>query len=155
VTESGAPAIRVEISDQRLDVAALIGGAAAPECGGIGVFVGTVRVTPAGDGDAPVIRLDYEAHPTLAEDRLRSIAEEAAAKWDLRRVTAVHRTGPCELGEPTVVVACGAPHRGDALEACRWIIDTIKTTVPIWKREVYANGSAWLGSEGTEAGEGR
>jgi molybdopterin synthase catalytic subunit len=126
----------------------MIARVSVPECGGIGVFIGTVRITAASDEDKPVVRLDYDAHPSLARSRLRSIAEEASSKWDLRRVAVVHRTGPCEVGEPTVVVACGAPHRADALEACRFMIDEIKATVPIWKREVYADGSAWLGHEG-------
>jgi molybdopterin synthase catalytic subunit len=136
------------IVGEPLDVAATIGASSDPALGGIAVFIGTVRDS-ASVGDNPevhVTKLEYEAHPTLAEQRLRAIAEEATAKWDVRYVTALHRTGTCELGEPTVVVVCGAPHRGDALDACRWIIDTIKETVPIWKREVYseADGSAWV-----------
>jgi molybdopterin synthase catalytic subunit len=98
-----------------------------------------------------VVRLDYEAHPELAATRLEEIGRDAADKWELLRVVAWHRTGACELGEPTVVVACSAPHRGDALEACRHVIDTIKATVPIWKREVYADGSSWVGAEGDGA----
>jgi molybdopterin synthase catalytic subunit len=111
------------------------------------MFVGTVRDGSSVETNAgkPVVALDYDSHPTLAEQRLREIAFEATTKWDVRKVVAIHRTGHCELGEPTVVVACGAPHRGDALEACRWIIDTIKSTVPIWKREAYADGSSWVG----------
>lgn len=138
------------ISDEPLEVSRAVAAASAPECGGIGVFVGTVRVSAAAPGhaDTPVVRLEYEAHPSLAPERMRAIAEQAAAKWPLERVSAWHRTGPCDVGEPTVVVACGAAHRGDALEACRWIIDEIKTTVPIWKREVYADGSSWIGAEG-------
>lgn len=122
-----------------------------PECGGIGIFVGTVRAGAAvrGNENKRVALLEYEAHPTLAEERLRAIAGEAADKWDLRHVYARHRTGTCDLGEPTVVVACSAPHRADALEACRWMIDEIKSSVPIWKREVYADGSAWVGTEGS------
>lgn len=142
--------VSTAISDAALDVSRSIGDAASPELGGIAVFIGTVRdsASVGGNEDQAVIRLEYEAHPTLAEAKLREIAEAAAAKWDIGRVVAVHRTGRCELGEPTVVVACGAPHRGDALEACRWIIDTIKAEVPIWKREVYAGagGSAWVGT---------
>ena len=143
--------ITTGISERPLDVSSAIADAAAPECGGIGVFVGTVRTSAAaaGRGDTAVVRLYYEAHPTLAAGRLREIAEAAAHKWPLESVSAWHRTGSCDVGEPTVVVACGAAHRGDALEACRWIIDTIKTTVPIWKREVYADGSSWLGTEGS------
>jgi molybdopterin synthase catalytic subunit len=142
--------VSTAISDAALDVSRSIGDAASPELGGIAVFIGTVRdsASVGGNEDQAVIRLEYEAHPTLAEAKLREIAEAAAAKWDIGRVVAVHRTGRCELGAPTVVVACGAPHRGDALEACRWIIDTIKAEVPIWKREVYAGagGSAWVGT---------
>lgn len=141
--------IATSISDEALDVAAAVARVSAPELGGIAVFVGTVRDTAAVDENAGknVVRLDYEAHPSLAEDALAQVAFDAAKKWDVRRVIAIHRTGTCELGEPTVVVACGAPHRSDALEACRWIIDAIKQTVPIWKREVYADGSAWVGAE--------
>ena len=77
------------------------------------------------------------------------MATEAARRFDIRHITAVHRTGPCGLGEPTVVVATSAPHRGDALDACRFTIDEIKASVPIWKREVYAeeDDSAWVGTE--------
>jgi molybdopterin synthase catalytic subunit len=139
--------VAVAVSDTPLDLADAIAGASGPGVGGIGIFVGTVRDSSSVESnrDKPVIALDYDSHPSLAEQRLRAIAAEAAGKWDLRRVVAVHRTGHCELGEPTVVVAAGAPHRADALEACRWIIDTIKSTVPIWKREAYADGSSWVG----------
>lgn len=95
-----------------------------------------------------VVALEYEAHPTLADERLHSICAEAGELWDIRRAVAIHRTGRCTLGEPTVVIACGAPHRKDALEACRWIIDEVKSSVPIWKREVYADGTAWVSPEG-------
>lgn len=138
--------IDAAISAEPLDVAAIIGRTDTTETGGIGVFVGTVRATPSAGGrdDSTVTHLDYEAHPTLAEQRLRELAAEAAAKWGLQRVAAVHRTGRCEVGEPTVVLACSAPHRGEALDACRWLIDEIKREVPIWKKEHYSHGSAWI-----------
>ncbi|HEX2235400.1 MAG TPA: molybdenum cofactor biosynthesis protein MoaE [Actinomycetota bacterium] len=143
------PFIRTGVTAGRLDVARALADASAPGCGGIGAFVGCVRSSPAAPGrrDAAVVRLEYEAHPTLAAEALDGIARQAARRWNLERVVGLHRTGPCELGEPTVVVACGAAHRGPALEACRWMIDTIKSSVPIWKREVYADGSSWVGSE--------
>ena len=143
--------ISTSISATDLDVGAAIGAATTPDTGGLGIFVGTVRATPAAGGEPgrSVVRLEYEAHPTLAEERLRELARAAAAKWDLERIVAIHRTGSCEVGEPTVVVACSAEHRAEALDACRWLIDEIKTTVPIWKREVYADGSSWVGTEGT------
>lgn len=139
-----------KIEPEPLDVTAAIAAASTPEAGGIGIFVGAVRSSAAvsGRADEQVVRLEYEAHTALAEQRLAEIAREAATKWDLLRVVAIHRSGACELGEPTVVVACSAPHRGDALDGCRWIIDEIKSTVPIFKREVYASGSSWVGAEG-------
>ena len=142
--------IVTEISEEPLDVNAAVASVSGESLGGIAVFIGTVRDSASVDVNAarPVARLDYEAHPELAHVRLKEIAEDAARKWDVQKVVAIHRTGSCELGEPTVVVACGSPHRRDALEACRWIIDTIKSEVPIWKREVYgdAGGSAWVGT---------
>ncbi len=120
-----------------------------PTCGGIGVFIGTVRDSAAAheNSERPVVRLEYDAHESLAATRLEEIALEASEKWELRGVTAVHRTGVCRLGEPTVVVACSAPHRREALDACRYMIDTIKATVPIFKKEIYADGSSWVGTD--------
>lgn len=145
--------VETALSEQPLDVQAAVEAVSAREVGGIAAFIGTVRASAsvAGNESKPVLRLDYEAHPALAEKRFQEIAASAADRWDLRAVLVVHRTGTCELGEPTVVVACGAPHRADALEACRWVIDTLKTTAPIWKREVYADGSSWVGADGHEA----
>jgi molybdopterin synthase catalytic subunit len=141
--------IHAELTDEPLDVAGALSTAADVECGGIAAFVGTVRASAAvvSNRDRSVIRLEYEAHPTLASERMQSLSNEASEKWDLHHVVARHRTGACELGEPTVVVVCSSPHRADALEACRWIIDELKATVPIWKREVYADGSDWVGAE--------
>jgi molybdopterin synthase catalytic subunit len=138
------------IASEPLDVVAAIGRGSSPASGGVAVFVGTVRESAAvaDNLDKPVTRLDYEAHPQLAPRRMEEICVEAASKWKLNDVVAIHRTGVCELGEPTVVVVCGAAHRGDALEACRFIIEEVKATVPIWKKEVYADGSSWVGAEG-------
>ncbi|MDQ3216308.1 MAG: molybdenum cofactor biosynthesis protein MoaE [Actinomycetota bacterium] len=138
------------IASEPLDIAAVIAEGSSPSSGGVAVFLGTVRESAAvaGNRAKPVTRLDYEAHPQLAPRRMEEICSEAAAKWQLNDVIALHRSGVCELGEPTVVVVCGAAHRGDALEACRYIIEEIKATVPIWKKEVYADGSSWVGAEG-------
>ena len=139
--------VSAAISAEPLDIGAAIGAAGTPSSGAVAVFIGTVRSTPSGEvDDRSVIRLEYEAHPELAEQTLRDLARAAAAKWDLDRIVAIHRTGTCEIGEPTVVIACSAAHRAEALDACRWLIDEIKTTVPIWKREVYTDGSSWVGS---------
>lgn len=150
MADAGPVGVDVAVTDTELDVAAAIDAVSDPDVGGIGVFVGTVRVSPAvrANEDKNVVQLSYEAHPELAVAKLEGIAHAAAAKWNLRRIVVHHRSGPCGVGEPTVVVACGAAHRADALEACRWIIDEVKTGVPIWKREDYADGSTWVGAEG-------
>jgi molybdopterin synthase catalytic subunit len=142
--------IHAATTDQPLDVRAAISQASSPELGGLGVFIGTVRESAAVDDNASkgVVGLEYEAHAEMVCERLQQIAAAASDRWDVRRIVAIHRTGHCDLGAPTVVVACGAPHRADALEACRWIIDEIKATVPIWKREIYSDGSAWVGAQG-------
>ena len=144
------PFVRTAISPDPLDVAGVIAQAADPSCGAVASFVGTVRATASVTENAAkaVTELDYEAHPSLAPARLEEIAHEAATKWGLERVVAIHRAGRCELGEPTVVIACGATHRAAALEACQWLIDETKASVPIWKKEIYSDGSSWVGSEG-------
>ena len=138
----------IGLAAETLEVTGPVAAATTTGCGGVGVFVGVVRESPAVEANAErsVVALEYEAHEAGAERRLGEIAEEARARWGLLGVSAVHRIGRCDLGEPTVVVACGAAHRAEALEACRWMIDTIKETVPIWKREVYADGSDWVGA---------
>ena len=143
--------VQADMSGDPLDVASALAAVSDPAAGATAVFVGTVRATPtARDADdGPVVRLEYDAHPALARDKLREIATSASERWDLTHVVAIHRTGVCGVGEPTVVVACSAAHRAPALEACRWIIDSIKQDVPIWKREVYATGASWIGAEGS------
>lgn len=136
-----------QISAEPIDVAGAIAAVTDDDVGGIGVFVGTVRAIAAERAGAEVVRLDYEAHPTLALNRLNGIVAEATQRFSLEKMVAIHRTGVCELGAVTVVVACAAQHRAEALDACRWAIDTIKSTVPIWKKEVYADGHAWVGAE--------
>lgn len=139
------------LSDEPLDVASILSEATHPSCGAVAAFIGTVRESasvPEQSGRS-VVRLEYDAHPTLAEQKLKEIVALAQEKWELERVVAVHRTGACDLGDPTVVVACGAAHRAEALDATHWIIDEIKATVPIWKKEIYADGSSWVGAEGT------
>ncbi len=142
--------IATAISAEPLDVAALIQRASDPSCGAIASFVGTVRATPAvpGKDDKEVVGLEYEAHPDLAPAALEQIATRAAEKWPLAQVVAVHRTGSCSLGEPTVVIVCSSAHRTDALDACHWMIDEIKASVPIWKKEIYSDGSSWVGAGG-------
>ncbi len=113
-----------------------------PNCGAVVQFSGTARDHST---DRPgVDLLHYEAYEDQVEPRLRSIAAEMRARWDdLGRVAMLHRVGPVAVGEPAVVVAVSSPHRDAAFEAARFAIDTLKTTVPIWKRERWQGGESW------------
>lgn len=111
--------------------------------GGAAVFIGTVREQDAGRA---VTRLGYTAHPS-AEDRLRSVAESVAARFPAVAVAAVHRVGDLDVGDLAVVVAVSCPHRAEAFEAARVLIDELKTDVPIWKHQVFADGGEeWVGT---------
>jgi len=115
---------------------------ADPGAGGTCVFVGTVR-DRSDQGD--VTGLTYEAWDELAAVRLEEIAEELFQKWPVRRVALLHRTGELAVGEASVVVACSAPHRADAFDACRQGIERLKQDVPIWKKEALVSGEAhWV-----------
>lgn len=106
------------------------------------VFVGTVR--DHAEGRPGVVELDYEAYAEVAERRLAEIVGAARRGWaGLGRVVALHRVGPLAVTEAAVVVAVSAPHRAEAFEAARHLIDTVKATVPIWKRETWQGGAGW------------
>ena len=113
-----------------------------PSCGALVTFCGTVR--DHAEGRDGVEQLTYEAYEEVAVERMGAIADEARQRWpELGRIALLHRTGALELRDVAVVVAVSAPHRGEAFDAARWCIDTIKSTVPIWKRERWAGGEAW------------
>ena len=113
-----------------------------PDCGAIDAFFGTVR--DHSEGRPGVERLEYEAYESEVVARLEAIAAEARRRWpEIGRVALLHRTGPLEVGEVSVMVAVSTPHRAEAFEATRWCIDTLKETVPIWKREHWAGGAGW------------
>lgn len=118
-----------------------------PAAGAIATFVGTVRRSSSvpRSRDKEVVALFYEAHLPLAEPRVNEIATEAADRWQLCAVILAHRLGRCEIGEPTVAIACSGPHREEAFSSCRWIIEELKNSVPIWKCEIYNEGSCWVG----------
>jgi molybdopterin synthase catalytic subunit len=140
----GAPRVLVGLREEPLRVEEALAAVAAPGAGGTVVFLGTVR--DASDG-AAVERLEYSAYAGMAERTMREVAEEAAAKWPLEGVAILHATGDLPVGAPTVVVACSAPHRGEAFEAARYAIDEVKRRVPIWKKEVGPAGDRWVGLE--------
>jgi molybdopterin synthase catalytic subunit len=114
--------------------------------GGIVVFSGVVRNETDG---RPVKFLEYEAHAPMAEVKMREIGESLRARWPgVKRVAMLHRIGRLEIGESSVLIAVAAAHRGDAFEACRYAIDTLKRTVPVWKKEHFEDGEVWVGLQG-------
>src|SRR4029077_2654552 len=124
-------------------VAALVDGAGA---GGIVIFSGVVRNQTDG---RPVKYLEYEAHAPMAEAKMREIGQALRARWPgVRRIAMLHRTGRLEIGEASVLIAVSAAHRGDAFEACRYAIDTLKRTVPVWKKEHFEDGEVCVGLQG-------
>ncbi len=129
------------LSDRPLDVGEVVARVSGPGIGGIVTFVGTVRDHARGQS---IRHLEYEAYPGMAEREMDKIAEQAADRWPGTRVAIAHRTGHLEIGDIAVVVVAAAPHRGEAFEACRFAIDTLKETVPIWKKEFATDGEYWV-----------
>ena len=140
---SEKPVRLVEIRDTPLDVSEVVAAVSDDAAGGLTLFVGAVRDE---DGARAVSRLDYTAHPT-ALDRLREVVDAVAARHPVTAVAAVHRVGLLEIGDLAVVVAAAAPHRGEAFDAARDLIDDLKATVPIWKHQVFTDGAEeWVGT---------
>ncbi len=134
----------VKITRDPLDEAAvttLVRSLADPANGGVVIFQGVVRDNAR---DKRVRYLEYDAYPEMAEQQMASIAAEVERRWHTGNVALVHRIGRLEIGECSVVVVVACPHRGEAFEACRYAIDTLKTTVPIWKKEVAEDGEEWV-----------
>lgn len=133
------------ITTDAIDLDALVEKVSGDANGAVCTFVGQVRNNSRG---REVAYLEYNAYVPMAEKMLLRIAEEAEAKWGCE-VAVQHRIGRIELGEASVAVVVGSPHRAEAFEACRYCIDTLKADVPIWKREVCPDGAYWI--EGEEA----
>jgi len=133
----------LDIRETPLSVDEVSGAVADRSAGGTTLFVGAVRDH---DSDKSVTGLDYSAHPT-ALDRLREVAEGVAEKYDVVALAAVHRVGALAIGDLAVVVAVSAAHRGEAFEASRTLIDDLKATVPIWKHQLFEDGTQeWVGT---------
>jgi molybdopterin synthase catalytic subunit len=117
-----------------------------PAAGGVVIFSGVVRNETGG---RPVKFLEYEAHAAMAEAKLREIGAAIRGRWPgVKRVAMLHRIGRLEIGESSVLIAVSAAHRGDAFEACRYAIDTLKRIVPVWKKEHFEDGEVWVGLQG-------
>jgi molybdopterin synthase catalytic subunit len=125
-----------------IDVQAVLQEVGTEEAGAIASFVGTVR---ARSRDRDVVQLEYEAYEGMAEEVMGQLAAALKVKYDLCEVAITHRVGRVEVGEASVAIAISAPHRQDALAACTEAIDTLKITVPLWKKEVYEGGEEWVG----------
>jgi molybdopterin synthase catalytic subunit len=125
-----------------LDVAAVLREVESPDAGAVASFVGTVRRRSR---DRDVLHLDYEAYEEMAEDMLAQLGAHLTERHGLTAVAIHHRLGRVEIGEPSVVIAVSAPHRAAALDACREAIETLKTSIPLWKKEAYTGGEEWIG----------
>ena len=132
------------VTDKPIDLHELVDCVTDPEAGAIATFIGTTRNNNQG---RKVIALDYEAYPEMAEKELARLGEDAKKKWQICRMAIVHRIGSVQITEPSVIIAVSAAHREAAFAACRFAIEEIKKTVPIWKKEVYEGGEIWIGTQ--------
>ncbi len=132
------------LSRERIHAETIVSAAKHGEDGAVVVFDGIVRNNTRG---RETLHLDYEAYEEMAEKQMRELAVHARAKFGVRHVTIVHRLGRLEVGETSVLIVVASAHRAQAFEACRWLIDTLKKTVPIWKKETFADGTVWADGE--------
>ena len=132
----------IQLTTDPIDAAGLLDRAQQPEAGAVVLFLGITRQFTAG---RQTVELVYEAYHTMAEKELAKLEAEARRRWPLVECAIVHRLGEVPLSEASVAVAASSPHRGDAFDAARWLIDTLKESVPIWKQERWADGAArWI-----------
>ncbi len=132
----------IRLTTDAIDHAALTEQVRRPDCGGVVLFLGTVRDLTDG---RTTVALDYEAYLAMAEKKLAEIEQEARRRWPIGEIALVHRLGRLGVSEVSVAVAVSCPHRAEAFEACRYAIDRLKELVPIWKKENWADGSTeWV-----------
>ena len=136
--------MRIELVQNAIDSQRLVNELKAGEDGAVAIFDGIVRNNTKG---RQTLYLDYSAYDTMALDQMRKLAEEALARFSVRDVLMVHRLGRLEVGETSILIAVASAHRGAAFDACRWLIDTLKQRVPIWKKEVFVDGAVWAPGE--------
>jgi molybdopterin synthase catalytic subunit len=132
----------IRLTENPIDLAAIVREVEDERAGAIATFLGTVRAQSRG---RKVVRLEYEAYEGMAENVMAELAKQLQERYELCAVAITHRVGICEIGEASVAIAVSAPHRQDALAACKDAIDTLKETVPLWKKEVYEGGEEWIG----------
>ena len=140
------------VTRKAIDLQELVTFVTDPKAGAIVTFIGTTRNNNEG---RKVIALDYEAYPEMAERELARLGEEAKKRWNIERMAIAHRIGPVQITEPSVIIVVSAAHRADAFEACRFAIEEIKKSVPIWKKEVFEGGEVWIGTQSGQPLPGR
>ncbi|MDA0196509.1 MAG: molybdenum cofactor biosynthesis protein MoaE [Bacteroidetes bacterium] len=133
----------IVITDNELETHRIIASVEDDAAGAIDVFIGTVRNKTS---DKTVTRLEYESYDTMAIREIQKIVDTAITKWPIKKVTVHHRKGILKIGDAAVVIAVSTPHRKESFEACQFIIDNLKKTVPIWKKEVFDDGEIWASS---------
>ena len=131
-----------KLSEAPLSLDAVVDEVRSDAAGAIATFIGTTRIESRG---RTVLHLDYDAYEGMAEQVMAEIADELKGTYDVREIAIHHRMGRVEIGDASVVIAVSAPHRQDALAACKAAIDTLKQRVPLWKKEVYEGGEEWIG----------
>ncbi|HTD97395.1 MAG TPA: molybdenum cofactor biosynthesis protein MoaE [Edaphobacter sp.] len=136
--------MKIEITDAVIPSTEIVAEMKAGTDGAVCVFDGIVRDNTRG---RQTLHLDYEAYREMALDQMRGLAAEAIAKFGVRDVALIHRLGRLLVGETSVLIVVASAHRGAAFDACRWLIDTLKKTVPIWKKEQFADGAVWADGE--------
>jgi molybdopterin synthase catalytic subunit len=134
----------ITLTREPIDAEKLVAEAKLAEDGAVVVFDGIVRNNTRG---RRTLYLDYEAYEEMALKQMNGLAEQARERFGVRQVTIVHRLGRLEIGETSVLIVVASAHRGAAFDACRWVIDTLKKTVPIWKKETFADGAVWADGE--------
>ena len=141
---SGGSPTRVEIVRQRIDTTAVVAAMKRPEDGAAVIFEGVVRDHTR---NRRTRYLDYEAYEEMALKQMEQLASRTLTQFEVRDVAIIHRLGRLEIGETSVLIAVVSAHRAAAFEACRWLIDTLKRTVPIWKKEYFVDGAVWTDGE--------
>lgn len=131
----------ITLTTTPIDVTTALQHLQSDQAGAVDLFLGLVRDNTQ---ERPVDRLEYEAYDRMAITELQKIVDEAYQRWPILRHVVIHRKGTLQIGEMAVLIGVATPHRADAFEACRYIIDTIKQTVPIWKKEVFTDGESWV-----------
>ncbi len=131
----------VELTDKPIDVQQMINRVSSEEAGASALFIGTVRNMT---DDKQVVKLDFEAYDKMAISELEKIVDEAVDQWPIKNISVIHRTGELRISDIVVVIVVSSPHRKEAFRACEFVIDTLKETVPIWKKEFFEDEEIWV-----------